>query len=271
MTRSIARVPLPRSGIPKAIVSPYPLSPRHRMAQDNSGSAERALKHGDQIGPYRIDVVVGAGGMGEVFRATDTRLNRVVAIKTSKARFNERFTREARTIAALNHPNIATLYDVGPDFLVMECVEGEPVKGPLTHDDAVQVARQIVDAIEAAHDKGIIHRDLKPQNILRREDGSIKVLDFGLAKASEDDPVSNAVPGADSPTLTMEATRMGMIVGTAAYMSPEQAKGKRADRRADIFSFGVVMYELLTGRPLFTGESTSEILAAVIKEEPKLD
>ncbi len=229
------------------------------------------LTPGSHVGHFEILAHIGHGGMGDVFKARDTRLNRIVAIKSSKAQFNERFTREARAIAALNHPNVATLYDVGPDYLVMEFVEGEPVKGPLGHDEAVRIARQIADAVEAAHDKGIIHRDLKPGNILRREDGTVKVLDFGLAKALEDDSGMSGVPGADSPTLSRDATNLGMILGTAAYMSPEQAKGKRADRRADIFSFGVVLYELLTGQRLFTGDSTTEILAAVIKEESTLD
>ena len=226
---------------------------------------------GDRVGPYEILALIGAGGMGEVFKARDTRLDRIVALKTSKSQFNERFTREARTIAALNHPNIATLFDVGPDYLVMEFVDGEPVRGPLPHDEALKVALQIAEAIEAAHDKAIIHRDLKPGNILRREDGSIKVLDFGLAKALETESTTTQAPGADSPTLTLEATRAGMILGTAAYMSPEQAKAKRADRRADIFSYGVVLYELLTGERLFNGESTGDILASVIKENPPLD
>ncbi len=229
------------------------------------------LAPGTLLGHVELLAHIGHGGMGDVYKARDTRLNRIVAIKTSQARFNERFTREARAIAALNHPNIATLYDVGPDYLVMEFVDGEPVKGPLAHAEALAVAKQIVDAIEAAHDKAIIHRDLKPGNILRREDGTVKVLDFGLAKALENDEVTTLPPGPDSPTLTMEATKVGMILGTAAYMSPEQAKGKRADRRADIFSFGVVLYELLTGKRLFTGESTGEVLASVIKEESKLD
>jgi predicted Ser/Thr protein kinase len=229
------------------------------------------LSAGEKLGPYEILAPIGAGGMGEVYKARDTRLNRVVAIKTSRAQFNERFAREARAIAALNHPNIATLYDIGPDYLVMELVEGEPVCGPLPHDEALRLIKQIAEAIEAAHEKGIVHRDLKPGNILRCEEGKVKVLDFGLAKALEDDPASSTAPSADSPTLTLEATRMGMILGTAAYMSPEQAKGKRADRRSDIFSFGVVLYELLTGQKPFKGESTGEILAAVIKEEPSLD
>ena len=229
------------------------------------------LAPGHHLGNFEILAHIGAGGMGDVYKARDMRLNRTVAIKTSKAQFNDRFTREARAIAALNHPNIATLFDVGPDYLVMEFVEGEPLKGPIPHDAALKAARQIADAIEAAHDKAIIHRDLKPGNILQREDGSIKVLDFGLAKALENDEATTLPPGPDSPTLTLEATKVGMILGTAAYMSPEQAKGKRADRRADIFSFGVVLYELLTGKRLFTGESTGEVLAAVIMQEAKLD
>jgi Tol biopolymer transport system component len=227
------------------------------------------LAAGTQLGPYQIVALIGKGGMGEVYRAHDPRLGRDVAIKVSKEQFSERFEREARAVAALNHPNICHLYDVGPNYLVLELVEGESPKGPLPLDEALKIARQIADALEAAHEKGIVHRDLKPANIKITPDGTVKVLDFGLAKVLDDDPAPGSIQ--DSPTLTLSATRAGMILGTAAYMSPEQAKGQRADRRGDIWSFGVVLYELLTGRQLFTGDSAGEIMASVIKEEPKLD
>jgi len=213
---------------------------------------------GTRLGPYEIISDIGAGGMGAVYKARDTRLDRTVAIKVSHEQFTERFEREARAVAALNHPNICSLFDVGPNFLVMEYVEGETLKGPLPLDTAINYARQIAEAIEAAHERGIIHRDLKPGNIKVTSDGKVKVLDFGLAKALYDAPA--AAPSQDSPTLSMAATRGGMILGTAAYMSPEQAKGKPADRRSDIWSFGVVLYEMLTGKSLFAGETTSDIL-----------
>ena len=201
--------------------------------------------------------------MGEVYRAHDRRLNRDVAIKVSHAEFSERFAGEARSIAALNHPNICTLYDVGPNYLVMEYIEGEAPKGPLPLDDALRIARQIADALEAAHEKNIVHRDLKPANIKIKSDGAVKVLDFGLAKQNRDR--EGADPG-NSPTLTIGATEAGMILGTAAYMSPEQARGKTLDKRADIWAFGVVLYEMITGRKPFEGEDPGETLAAVIKD-----
>src|SRR5689334_19204268 len=227
---------------------------------------------GERLGPYEIVAPIGKGGMGEVFRARDSRLNRDVAIKVSAERFTERFEREARTIAALNHPNICHLYDVGPDYLVMELVEGPTLaerlkQGALPLEESLNIARQIADALEAAHEKGITHRDLKPGNIKIRADGTVKVLDFGLAKMGGT-PVA---PGDHSPTLTMGQTEAGMILGTAAYMSPEQAKGKPVDSRADIYSFGVVLYEMATGQRLHHGDSTTEILASVIKEEPQWD
>jgi len=227
------------------------------------------LTTGTKLGPYKILDLIGAGGMGEVYRAKDTRLDRIVALKVSKDQFSERFEREARSVAALNHPNICTLHDVGPNYLVMEFVEGEMLSGPLPLETAIGYARQMAEAIEAAHDKGIVHRDLKPANIKIKPDGAVKVLDFGLAKALEEEAPSGSMQ--NSPTLTIGATKAGMILGTAAYMSPEQAKGKAADRRADIWAFGVVFYEMLTGRQLFTGETVGETLASVIKEEPVLD
>ncbi len=228
-----------------------------------------SLSSGTKLGPYEILELVGAGGMGEVYRARDTRLNRIVALKVSKDQFSERFEREAHSIAALNHPNICALYDVGPNYLVMEFVEGEDLAGPLPLDTAINYARQIAEALEAAHEKGIVHRDLKPANIKVTPAGAIKVLDFGLAKALSDDPAPGSMQ--DSPTLSMAMTRAGMILGTAAYMSPEQAKGKPADRRADIWAFGVVFYEMLAGGQTFSGETAAETLASVLKETISYD
>ena len=225
------------------------------------------LSAGDKLGPYEILAPIGAGGMGEVYRARDPRLNRDVAIKVSAAQFSERFEREAKAIAALNHPNICQIYDVGPNYIVMEYIEGESPKGPIPLEEALPIARQIAYALEAAHDKGITHRDLKPGNIKIKSDGTVKVLDFGLAKVTGG-PASS---GENSPTLTIGMTQAGMILGTASYMAPEQARGKESvDKRADIWAFGVVLYELLTGRRLFTGEDVGEILASVIKEVPDL-
>jgi Tol biopolymer transport system component len=224
------------------------------------------LSPGDKLGPYEILSPLGAGGMGEVYKARDTRLGRDVALKISNEKFNDRFEREAKSIASLNHPNICQLYDVGPDYLVMELIDGEPIKGPLPLATALEYAGRIADALQAAHDRGIIHRDLKPANIMLTSGGVVKVLDFGLAKnaeAAESDPES-------SPTMTISPTRAGMIVGTAAYMAPEQARGKSVDKRADIWAFGVVLYEILTGKKLFQGETVSDILASVLKEEPDL-
>src|SRR6202047_229072 len=204
------------------------------------------LSAGDRLGPYEILAPIGAGGMGEVYRAHDSRLNRAVAIKVSPAQFSERFEREAKAIAALNHPNICQIYDVGPNYLVMEFIEGESPKGPLPLEEALKIARQIADALEAAHEKGIVHRDLKPANIKVKPDGTVKVLDFGLAKVGG----NPAVKAEDSPTISKAATQAGMILGTAAYMSPEQARGKVVDKRADIWAFCVVLYEMLTGERL---------------------
>jgi eukaryotic-like serine/threonine-protein kinase len=227
------------------------------------------LTSGTKLGPYEILDPIGAGGMGEVYRARDTRLDRIVALKVSKDQFSERFEREARAVAALNHPNICALYDVGPNYLVMEFVEGENLAGPLPLATAVSYARQIAEALEAAHEKGIVHRDLKPANVKVTPAGTIKVLDFGLAKVLSEDPVPGSMQ--DSPTLSMAMTRAGMILGTAAYMSPEQAKGKPADRRADIWAFGVVFYEILAGGQTFTGDTAAETLASVLKETISFD
>jgi serine/threonine-protein kinase len=223
------------------------------------------LQSGHRLGPYEILASIGAGGMGTVYRARDTRLKRDVAIKMCAAQFNERFEREARVVASLNHPNICQIYDVGPNFLVMELVEGENLSGPLPVETVLNYARQIAEALEAAHEKGVVHRDLKPANIKVTPAGLVKVLDFGLAKATEGPAASR---DANSPTMTMSATRAGMILGTAAYMSPEQARGSAVDKRADIWAFGCVLYEMLSGRHAFRGETTSDILAAVLKEEP---
>src|SRR5437773_4968581 len=225
------------------------------------------LATGSRLGPYEILAPIGAGGMGEVYKARDTRLDRVVAIKLCAEQFNERFEREARAVAALNHPNICALYDVGPNYLVMEYVEGPTLAGPIPLAEALPIARQIAEALEAAHEKGIIHRDLKPANIKLTADGKVKVLDFGLAKAFDNDPRNPSSDPANSPTLTISVTRAGMILGTAGYMSPEQARGVPVDKRADIWAYGVVLYEILTGREMVSGETISDTLAAVLRAD----
>jgi eukaryotic-like serine/threonine-protein kinase len=226
------------------------------------------LAPGTAFGPYQIGALIGEGGMGEVYRARDTRLGRDVALKVSKDQFTERFTREARTIAQLNHTNICHLYDVGPNYLVMEYVEGADLSGPLPFGEALPVIQQLIDGIEAAHEKNIIHRDLKPANIKITPEGVVKILDFGLAKAMEPESAPDGSNPENSPTLTMGATQPGTILGTAAYMAPEQARGKRADKRSDVWSFGVIVYELLTGRRPFQGESVVETLSATLHKEP---
>ncbi len=226
-----------------------------------------ALSAGDKLGPYEIIALIGKGGMGEVYRAKDTRLGREVAVKISQEQFNERFEREARVVASLNHPNICSLYDVGPNYLVMEYVEGESPVGPLPIDEAMEIARQIAEALGEAHDKGVVHRDLKPANIKIKPDGTVKVLDFGWAKIGGGPATAMSE---DSPTISMAATQAGVILGTAAYMAPEQARGKRVDARADIWAFGVVFYELITGQRLFKGEDLTDTLASVVKEHPDL-
>jgi Tol biopolymer transport system component len=235
------------------------------------------LAVGARLGPYEILAPIGAGGMGEVYRAHDPRLGRDVAIKISNEKFSDRFSREARAVAALNHPNICHLYDVGPNYLVMELVKGPTLadrirQDPIPLDEALPIARQIAEALEAAHEKGVVHRDLKPGNIKIRPDGAVKVLDFGLAKVNPIHDPSRDRQGAgdpdNSPTVTMGPTQVGMILGTAAYMSPEQARGKEVDKRADIWAFGCVLYEMVTGKRAFTGENTADILAAVVKTEP---
>ena len=235
------------------------------------------LAPGTLLGPYSVSALIGRGGMGEVYKAHDTCLRRDVAIKTSAQRFSARFELEARAIAALNHPNICQIYDVGPDYIVMELVEGptlgERIKeGAIPLEEAESIALQVALALEAAHEKKITHRDLKPGNIKVKPDGVVKVLDFGLAKVGHT-PRAKTTAGTDeSPTLTMSMalTEAGMILGTAAYMAPEQAKGKPVDHRADIWAFGVVLHEMLTGKRLFTGEDLADVLASVVKDQPDL-
>jgi Tol biopolymer transport system component len=245
-----------------------------------------SLPAGTRLGPYEVLAPIGAGGMGEVYRARDSRLQREVAIKVLPELLAgdperlARFTREAQTLAALNHPNIAQIHGLeesgGVQALVMELVEGEDLAqridhGPLPLDEALPIARQIADALEAAHESGIVHRDLKPANVRLRPDGTVKVLDFGLAKALEPTPSSagiGALP--NSPTITQHATQLGVILGSAGYMAPEQARGRAVDRRADIWAFGVVLYEMLTGRRAFEGEEITDVIAAVLKSEPDL-
>ena len=221
------------------------------------------ISPGDKLGPYEIIAPIGAGGMGEVWKARDIRLDRIVAIKRIKTEHLERFRREARAIAALNHPHICQIYDVGPDYLVMENVEGAPLKSPLPAEEAVRLAIQVASALEEAHSKGIIHRDLKPANILITPKGEAKLLDFGLAKLKEQNP-----PDDVSSTLTGGLTEVGVVVGTVAYMSPEQAQGKSIDARSDIFSFGLVLYEALTGRRAFGGDNALAIMSAIVRDEP---
>ena len=241
------------------------------------------LSSGTRLGAYEISAQIGAGGMGEVYRAVDSRLKRSVAIKVLPASVAgdpdrlARFQREAEVLAALNHPNIGAIYGLEktPDLtaLVMELVEGEDLsahvaRGPIAVADALPIAKEIAEALEYAHEHGIIHRDLKPANIKVRADGTVKVLDFGLAKAL-DPAITSGVDLANSPTLTARATHMGVILGTAAYMAPEQARGREVDRRADIWAFGAVLYEILTGRRAFEGDDVSSTVAAVLKDEVK--
>ena len=243
------------------------------------------MKPGDSLGPYRVVSELGVGGMGEVYRARDAKLNRDVAIKILPDAFAHdadrvaRFSREAQTLASLNHPNIAQIFGVLEEdqpthvhALVMELVEGDDLsviisRGAQPLADALPIAKQIADALEAAHEQGIVHRDLKPANIKVRADGTVKVLDFGLAKALDPAGTSSAEV-MNSPTLTARATQMGLIIGTAAYMAPEQAKGKAVDRRADIWAFGVVLFEMLSGGRAFEGDDVSEVLAGVLKLDP---
>ena len=243
-----------------------------------------SLPPGTRIGPYEVISIVGAGGMGEVYRARDPKLQRDVALKILPEVFASdsdrlgRFQREARTLAALNHPHIAGIYgfeeNAGIYALALEFVDGETLadhiaRGPIPVEEALPIARQIAEALEAAHEQGIVHRDLKPANIKVRRDGTVKVLDFGLAKALAAEGTGATADVLNSPTITSPAmTQMGMILGTAAYMAPEQARGKPADKRSDIWAFGCVFYEMLTGRRAFEGEEVTETIANVIRVEP---
>jgi Tol biopolymer transport system component len=240
-----------------------------------------ALTSGTKLGPYEIRSPLGAGGMGEVYRAADSKLGRDVALKVIQQEFAQdtqlmaRFQREAQVLASLNHTNIASIYGLedsgGVRALVMELVEGPTLadrikEGAIPLDEALPIAKQIAEALEYAHEHGIVHRDLKPANIKVTHDGKVKVLDFGLAKALQGDAAPRNI--SNSPTLTLEATKAGIILGTAAYMSPEQAKGKAVDRRADIWSFGVVLFEMLGGRQMYVGETATDVMAAVVRAEP---
>jgi WD40 repeat protein len=235
------------------------------------------LALGERIGPYEVLAPIGAGGMGEVYRARDTKLKREVALKVLPEAFARdpgrlaRFQREAEVLASLNHPNIAHIYGVEDRALVMELVEGDSPKGPLPFEEAWKVMLQIADALEYAHERGVIHRDLKPANVKVTSDGVVKLLDFGLAKAYSDAPEASGSDPANSPTVTLGATIAGTIMGTAAYMAPEQAKGKKVDKRADIWSWGVVLYELLTGERMFKGEDVADTLAQVLTKDPDLE
>lgn len=237
---------------------------------------------GTQLGSLEIKALLGKGGMGEVYRARDLKLKREVAIKILPEEFARdsdrvnRFYREAEVLAALNHPNIAGIYDLqeasGWRFLVLELVEGETLgdrlaRGPIPVEDALQIAKGICEALDAAHEKGIIHRDLKPANVKVTPDGKVKVLDFGLATACEPEQPNSAL--SNSPTLlSAAATNAGLILGTAAYMSPEQAEGKKLDIRSDIFSFGTVLYEMLSGRRAFGDGNIVQVLTAVLRDDP---
>jgi len=243
-----------------------------------------ALSAGTKLGHYEIVAAIGAGGMGEVYRATDTKLGREVAIKVLPAEFARdhervaRFGREAQVLASLNHPNIAAIHGFlesnGVVGLVLELVEGQDLAerlkgGPIPAEEAMSIARQIAAGLEVAHDRGIVHRDLKPANIKVTSDGTVKILDFGLAKALEDTPAARDL--SNSPTISVAPTRAGLILGTAAYMSPEQARGLQVDKRTDIWAFGAVLFEMLTGKKTFGGETVTDMLAAILTVEPEWD
>jgi predicted Ser/Thr protein kinase len=234
------------------------------------------LPPGTCLGRYEILELIGTGGMGEVYRARDPRMERTVAIKVSAEQFTERFDLEVRAVAALNHPNICQIYDVGQNYLVMELIEGESPVGPLPLETVLEYARQIADALSAAHEKGVVHRDLKPENIKVLPDGRVKVLDFGLAKMTAKgsgawNAAVSVVSPSDAATMgPVNSTQAGAAIGTPRYMSPEQARGLVVDRRTDIWAFGVVIYELLTGTLLWPGDSVADVLAEVLTAQPNL-
>ncbi len=245
--------------------------PAWEMANTLPGQSVSQVAQGQQfaagelLGPYRIAAEIGSGGMGQVYLAEDERLNRLVAIKVSAVQFSRGFEREAKAIAALNHPNICQIYDVRPNYLVMEYVDGLPIASaehPLVPAEALRLAKQMAAALEAAHAKGIIHRDLKPANILVTAGGVVKLLDFGLAKRNR----GSNLPDYHSRSLSV--IHPGTILGTPAYMSPEQTEGKEADMRSDIFSFGTVLYEMLSGQHAFRGNSVASTFGAILHKDP---
>ena len=242
-----------------------------------------SLSPGTSLGHYDVTALLGEGGMGQVWQATDTQLNRQVALKILPDAFAAdtdrlaRFTREAQILASLNHPNIAAIHGIeeseGTRALVLELVEGPTLadrisQGPIPLDEALPIAKQIAEALEAAHEAGVIHRDLKPANIKVREDGTVKVLDFGLAKAMAGEAQGPDLSQSPTMTATVGGTREGVILGTAAYMSPEQARGQTLDKRTDIWSFGCVVFEMLTGRAAFGGQTLSDTIANVLEHDP---
>jgi serine/threonine protein kinase len=238
-----------------------------------------AVLAGQMIGPYEITAQIGAGGMGEVYRARDPRLGRDVAIKVLPASFSadpdrlQRFAQEARAAAALNHPNILAIYDIGESkdapYVVSELLEGETVRerlraGALSTRRAIDYGLQIARGLAAAHDKGIVHRDLKPENLFITADGRVKILDFGLAKLTRPEGTQAS---AEAPTLQV-ATDPGLVMGTVGYMSPEQVRGKPADQRSDLFAFGAILYEMISGKRAFHGETPADTMSAILKEDP---
>src|SRR5215831_17711819 len=240
-----------------------------------------AVTIGSVLGSYEVSALLGKGGFGEVYRAKDKKLKREVAIKILPDEFSKdqgrvtRFQREAEVLASLNHPNIAAIYDFAAheesQFLVLELVDGETLadriaRGPIPVGDAIDIAKQIAEALEAAHERGIIHRDLKPGNVMLTRDRKVKVLDFGLAKAYE--PEASNVNLSNSPTMVTGASMPGVVLGTASYMSPEQAKGRPVDKRTDIFAFGCMLYEMLTGKRAFDGEDVTDIISAILRSDP---
>ena len=263
-------------------LSAWSVCPLPALAPSLESARLMPLSAGTRLGSYEILSALGAGGMGEVYRARDTRLDRDVAIKILPEAFAAdpervaRFRREAKVLAALNHPHIAAIYGLedadGVKALVMELVEGENLaqrlaRGTIPLDEALPIAKQIAEALEAAHKQGIIHRDLKPANIKVRTDGTVKVLDFGLAKTF--DPTGSPSPsGTTSPAISIHATQAGVILGTAAYMAPEQARGRVVDKRADIWAFGCVLFDMLTGMRAFRGDDVTDTIVAVMSKEP---